>query len=330
MKRLVIGDPHTRPSNLEESHRVMEMAEALAKDHKVDRIEILGDLLHTHAVIRLEAQEFWTEWLFRLSHADYPKDIVVLVGNHDLSGDHNSKSNALSVFTRMDCHGLLIVEQPESRGIYAYSPYMHDPTNFLAQANLLSRHGAKVLVCHQTIAGAQYENSFYAPDGIDPNLIPFDLIFSGHIHKAQILKSGEKTVIYPGTPLWSSASDINEDKGIWLYTHDDQGKLLNSEFFSTAKVCKPMIGISWTQGEEMPKLPEGEVNLHIELIGSSDWIKEQKERFQGKAAIKSRITDSRPVRMKSGANFEHFFNNVFQTELDKAELLKFMRGEGLV
>jgi DNA repair exonuclease SbcCD nuclease subunit len=332
VKRLVIGDPHIRPSNLDESERLMRFVNSLIRQHKPDRVEILGDLFHLHSIVRLEVLEFWNGWLDTLT-VDEDVDIIVLVGNHDIDGDYSSHFSSLSVFQHMarKRKNLKIVEHPRTEGVFAYISYHHDPEQFLASARYMAtQENAKVLVCHQTIVGAQFENGFYSPDGIDPKDIPFDLIFSGHIHMHQILKSGEKTVIYPGTPSWQSASDVNEDKGVWIYTHDDEtGKLLNSEFFSTASVCKPMVGVTWTQGEEMPKLPEGEASLHVELVGSSDWVKEQKELFQGKAAIKARITDSRPIRMKSGTNFEHFFNNVFQTELNKEELLKFMKGEGL-
>jgi DNA repair exonuclease SbcCD nuclease subunit len=332
MKILRAGDPHVRPTNIGESHKVMEMVRSLALSHKVDRIEILGDLLHTHAIIRLEVLEFWSYWLRELAEI---KETLVLVGNHDMVGDHNSISHSLSVFQQdlaLQSRGLTIVDAPMTRGIYAYLPYYHDKEHFLTSAKYLADHeNAKVLVCHQTITGAQYDNGFYAPDGIDPSLIPFDLIFSGHIHKHQILQANGKTVIYPGTSRWDSASDVNEQKGLWLYDHDDlTGALNTSQFFSTAKICKPMVSVSWTQGEDMPKLPEGDATLYIELIGTSDWIKEQKTRFLGKASIKTKITDSKSTSRKVGGDLAHFLENVFQTSMDRNALLKFMQEEDLV
>jgi DNA repair exonuclease SbcCD nuclease subunit len=334
MRILRIGDPHIRPSNIEESEHMLEMALYIAKTNKIDRIEILGDLMHTHSIIRLEVLEFWDRWLKKLSSNGH--DLVVLIGNHDLSGDYHSAAHALKVFKPMEnlrqSHAITIVDEPVTKGIYAYLPYYHNPEHFLTSARYLATHeDAKVLVCHQTLGGAQYENGFYAPDAIDPSTIPFDLIISGHIHKRQIINAGGKTIIYPGTPRWDSVSDANEDKGIVLYIHDDKtGEIVSTEFFSTAKVCRPIVSILWNEGEEMPILPDSNARLHVELAGSSDWIKEQKERFQGKASIKAKTTDTRLARMKSGTNFEYFINNVFQTKVRKEDLLNYMRRENLV
>ncbi len=324
-KTLRIGDPHVRPSNLEESDRVMEMALSLAKRHAVQRVEILGDLFHTHAIVRLEVLEFWQKWLSRFN--DF--DTVVLVGNHDMVGDHNSTTHALNVFKGKIPY---IVDQPRRLGIYGYLPYRHSREHFIKDVQQLASTGAKVLVCHQTISGSQYENGFYAPDGIDPADIPFNLIFSGHIHKRQIIKAGDKTVIYPGTSRWESISDANEEKGLCIYEHDETtGALLGSEFFSSAKICKPIISVAWFQGDEEPKLPHlDDIKLHVELIGTSDWVKEQKKRYLGKASIKAKITDSKTASRKAGDNISHFVENIFQTSVDKQQLLKFMQEEGLV
>lgn len=334
MKILRIGDPHVRPSNIEESFKVMEFACHLAGRHAVDRIEILGDLFHTHAIVRIEVLEFWKHWfdvLTEMRQADHI-ETVVLVGNHDMTGDHNSTSHAMSVFAPWSMSPK-IIDKPTVMGLYGYLPYQHSLERYTESVRELASAGAKTLVCHQTITGSQYENGFYAPDGIDPAYIPFDLIFSGHIHKRQIITAGTKTIIYPGTSRWESVSDANEEKGLWIYEHDDQtAKLLKSEFFSTAGICKPILSVTWEQERgEMPDLPNLEdIRLHIELIGTSDWIKEQKKKFLGRASIKAKITDSKSASRKAGDNIAHFVENIFQTSMDRKQLLEFMRGEDLV
>lgn len=328
MKTLRIGDPHVKPGNLEEAGRIMEMALSLAQAHDVDRIEILGDQMHTHAIIRLEVLEFWNRWMPRFT--DY--GTIVLVGNHDMSGDHGSTDHSLKVF-KYSADMPLIVDSPTTVGIYGYLPYYHNPEHFVTSArHLATNEGAKVLICHQTLGGAQYENGFYAPDAIDPGLLPYDLIISGHIHKRQIIEANGKTIIYPGTAKWDTLSDANEPKGLTIYTHDDvTGKILSTEFFSTHKICKPIMSIVIKQGELSPEISDfNSVRLNVELVGTSDWIKEQREKFRGIASVRAKITDSRQVRMENGTSLEEFISKVYQTDMDKEVLLDYMIGEGLV
>src|SRR5271154_1096110 len=93
LKILRIGDPHAKINNLDEMGRLMDFVLQTAMTHQPERIELLGDLFHTHAVLRLEVQQFWAKYLALLSKHFYT---VVLVGNHDLSGNYNSTFSSLS------------------------------------------------------------------------------------------------------------------------------------------------------------------------------------------------------------------------------------------
>jgi predicted phosphodiesterase len=333
LRFLRIGDPHVKPSNLEESHKIMGMACELATRHGANRIEILGDLFHTHAIVRLEVLEFWKHWFDILTELHFNDGIetVVLVGNHDMSGDRYSAGHAMRVFPATK-YSPKIIDRPTTLGIYGYLPFRHNREDFIVDVQQLASSGAKTLVCHQSITGCTFENGYYDPHGIDPGDIPFSLVISGHIHKWQTFSSGEKTIIYPGTPRWDSASDANERKGLSLYEHDEiTGAIVSTEFFSTAKVCRPIINLIWQQGELITPIPSGNIQAHIELIGTSAWVKEQKELLKGSSAsIKATITDARLVRMKTGTNLEKFLHEIYQTTVDKNELLTYMRSEELV
>lgn len=316
---LRVGDPHIKPSNIAEAEMLMQLVYDTAVKYNVDRIEILGDLMHTHSVIRLEVLEFWDRWLFKLSSS---KELIVLVGNHDKSGDYNSSSNSLSVFSRIKNENLKIINSPTKIGIYGYMPYIHDKDTFIGMANDLAI-SCKILVCHQTIDGSRYESGFYAPDGVDPGRINFDTIISGHIHKKQTINISGKTIIYPGTPKWDTASDANESKGIWLFRHDvENGKILSEEFISTAGTCTPILGIEWREGNEAPAIPENS-KVTIELIGSSSWISKQKSILKNKVSIKSKITDKKNTEQrKTGGSLENFIVNLYITNIDKELMLK--------
>lgn len=95
-KVLRVGDPHAKINNLEEMSKLMDFVLETARLHKVSQIEILGDLFHTHAVLRLEVQEFWAKYIGLLSH-HFPT--IILVGNHDLSGNYNSSFSSQHVWT---------------------------------------------------------------------------------------------------------------------------------------------------------------------------------------------------------------------------------------
>lgn len=323
MKILRIGDPHVRVTNLEEWEKLAHFIVDVALEKSPDRIEILGDLFHTHAVIRLEVQDFWTCWLETLSDK---QELFVLRGNHDMSGDHNLNISALSIFNRLKKKNLHIIENPQAYGVYGYVPYHHDNDRFVEHANNLAKEGCKILVCHQTFSGSKYENGFYDPNGIDPDLLKFDTIISGHIHARQ--RFGK--VIYPGTPVWSSSSDANQPKGLWLVEHDDLGKIVEEEFVDTSKVCTPYIELIYSEGDQEPIVPS---NAKVSLIlkGSSAWISREKEKFKGKVNLKAKFTDVKKVETrKVGKGFEDFLRNTFSSTLDKDRLMKLAKETGIV
>lgn len=327
LKILRIGDPHIRPSNIAEGERLMAFAQQVAMGAKVDRVEILGDLFHTHAVIRLEVLEFWDRWLTKFRDT---VETIVLVGNHDMTGDHNNTgSHALTVFKRLENERLKIIDKPTKIGIFGYLPYVHDEGTFLSNVRELASQGAKTLVCHAEFSGSQFDNGFYSPSGFNPDEVPFTTIISGHIHKEQVIANGK--VDYPGTPKWDTASDANEQKGIWLYEHDAlTGKVINRDRISTAHVCTPIVAFQWIEGEEEPVIPDG-TKATVELIGSSAWISKQKAILKGKVGIKSKTTDQkRKSERKAGNSLENYILNMYDTKMDRIKLMQFAKEIGIV
>lgn len=324
MKILRIGDPHIKPVNIDECEALMHFIHDTVLNEKPDRLEILGDLFHTHSILRLEVINFWDSWLDILSEA---VETIVLVGNHDQSGDYSADYHALSVFHRIKRRNLKIIENPQNQGIFAYVSYMHDPEKFIETANTLATQGAKVLVCHQTFNGAKYESGVYAPDGIDPSRLNFALIVSGHIHSTQAFGN----VKYPGTPKWDTASDANEKKGIWLYEHDDTtGDIISETMISTESVVTPIVSLTWQEGEAMPEFPAN-ARAAIELVGTSDWISKNKGLLKGKVSISSKFTDKvNKDDRKTGVDFIDFMSNHFMTTMDRPSLLKYAKEMGLI
>jgi DNA repair exonuclease SbcCD nuclease subunit len=321
-----MGDPHIRPNNIVEAERLMEFTLKLIVSAKVDRFEILGDLFHTHAVLRLEVVQFWNRWLEKFSDIT---ETVVLVGNHDQSGDYDKGDHALEVFKRIKNERLKIIDKPTVIGAFGYLPYIHSASILLESARELASQGAKTLVCHATFSGSQFDNGFYAPEGINPDDIPFETIISGHIHKEQIIANGK--VDYPGTAKWDTASDANEHKGVWLYEHNPlNGKVINRDKISTSKVVTPIVSFKWVEGEDAPIIPEG-AKASVELVGSSDWITKQKSKLKGKVSISSKFTDKKEKsERKAGNSLENFLNNLYVSTMDRESLLRFAKEIGIV
>lgn len=333
MKILRIGDPHIKPNNIDEAEKLFHFINDTILERKPDRVEILGDLFHTHSVIRLEVLEFWDAWLDILSEAC---ELVVLVGNHDMTGNYSYHEHALTVFKRLQSkkRNLKIVELPRVEGIYGYMPYTHKQDNFISLANGLIDYGAKVLVCHQSFLTSKFESGMYDPSGFDSSLLRFELIISGHIHKYQKVIADGKTIIHPGTPKWDTASDANEDKGIWLYEHDDStGAIISAELIHTKHVVTKIVSIVWEEGKELPAIESG-VKTTVELIGSADWVNKHKQNLKGHCGIKTKITDNvKNEARKPGKDFLDFITNIFVVDefyAKRAALIKYMKDNSLV
>jgi len=332
-KILRIGDPHIKPSNLEEAEKLFHFINAKILELQPDRVEILGDLFHTHAVIRLEVLEFWNGWLdVFVAHENI--EFVVLIGNHDMTGNYESHTSALGVFKHMakKHKNLKIVENPRTEGIYSYISYTHDRNTFYDTCRRLASEGSKVLICHQSFSTSKFESGTYDPEGIDPSPIPFDLIISGHIHAHQKCVADGKTIIHPGTPKWDSLSDANEDKGIWLYEHDDiTGAIVNETLIRTAGVVTKIVSLVWEEGKDLPAIPSG-CKVNIELIGSSQWVGDQKKVLKGTVSLSTKITDrANKTERKPGRDFQDFMTNLYSCDVERRpKLLKYMRDNGII
>lgn len=326
MKILRVGDPHVKVGNIAESKSLIDFIVKTALELKVDRIEVLGDLFHTHAIVRLEVVDFWVWALKKLSEIC---EVVVLVGNHDQSGDYNSDNSSLSVFGLMGWKNLFIVEKPILLGIFGYIPYTHNNNKFISDANSLADNGIKVLVCHQTLQGSKYESGMYAPDGIPIEgwAERFTHIISGHIHSEQSFAN----VIYPGTARWDTAADANLRKGIWLYEHSLDGKIVVSTFISTENVCSPIRSVAFREGDLVEAVWPKNARVAVELVGTSTWCAQQKDKLKGKCSISTKITDRQKSAIRTpGNNLEHFLKNVFVSTTDKDSLIKLAKEMGIV
>lgn len=269
---LMVGDMHVRPDDLADCENLMEgLLETLEACPQVAEIWFLGDLFHTHAWIHVDVQAFWLKWLRTLSELAL---VNVVIGNHDQapSGNHavqwvKETSLEVTVFDEASLHpGFAVV------------PYMRKE-DFL-QATEELKGPSSILICHQTFAGAQFENGFYAPEGVSPDAISFANVISGHIHEPQILKGANSTIYYVGSPRWISLNDANSERFIHLVSISSEGDLVEIEKIPTGQWCKRILRVevtpesTWTERTlDLKVVGEGD-EYHFDLRGPKVWCEE--------------------------------------------------------
>lgn len=318
-KTLVIGDPHVQISNLKDSEKLIDFIINTAIARKVMNVEFLGDLFHTHAVIRIEVIDFWQRSFKKMVASNL--NCTVLVGNHDQPGskEKEQEMNALNIFDIHD--NFTIVNKPSEILGTAYIPYMSDRQSFIDAAKKLYDQGAtELLVAHQTFTGAQYENGFFSEEGIDPGLIPQKQIISGHIHKSQQVGK----CFYPGTPKWDTMADANEPKGIWIFTHEDSGEYVDKEFISTADIVTPIISYDIKEGDVLPEVNPSARN-YVTLEGKTAWINNIKSKLKN-CNIKIKPTDRTASKTNSSLSIDKYLESEFEpvAGIEKDELKQFI------
>lgn len=318
-KILRVGDPHVTVGNIEESRALMDFVLKTAIEKQVRWVEFLGDLFHTHAVVRSEVLDFWSVVFTKFAMAKIP--MRVIVGNHDQVGDKERESvHALVPFKNYPY--LTIIDNCFIAEPFSYLPYMADEEKFFEAAEKMRE--AKVLICHQTFQGSTFENGFFATDGIDIARVPQDIVISGHIHKQQ--KIGKCT--YPGTAKWDKATDAGSDKGIWFYEHAEDGSILVEEFITTREIVTPIYRIIIKEGEEEIDLPDGRIAL--ELHGTTTWLTKMKKKYKGKASIRAVPVDRKTAKVDNSKllSIEDFAMTAFQpiAGVTKEDVVNYIRG----
>ena len=219
-KFLLVGDLHVQLNNLEDTQIIFDTIRSLVAERNIDHVVYLGDIYHTHSVMRQEVVKIVRDNIKSTKGTNQAQPIV-LVGNHDLIGPTNNSANALTLTLSGEA---TVIDKPYSAsGFYTFMPFTPDNNEFISKCNEL---GGEFLFCHQTFDGSRFENGFYAPGGVDQNKISQKLIISGHIHKAQTLGK----VIYVGTPRPISSAEYNDVKGLNILSiGTDDGDIYNME-----------------------------------------------------------------------------------------------------
>ncbi|WNM70311.1 calcineurin-like phosphoesterase superfamily domain protein [Myxococcus phage Mx1] len=265
-KVLYVGDPHATPGSLPELRRLVDFICEVVRKESVDYVCFLGDLFHTHSTVNLGVLSFWNQAFREITRHGYPNWVFALVGNHDRSGREGDTDHALMLY---QTPRLTVVDRPMHLpwgGIAV--PYVADPSELV---RIGQESKCKLMVCHQTFDGSSYENGFYASDGIDPNLVPQEVIISGHIHAPQ--RVGK--VWYPGSPRWQTVSDANTQRAIWVVDHDVDGTVLAKRPYDVSGVCTPIWVLKDAEDAQV-SLSGLTGTIIVDVHGSPSYVKERK------------------------------------------------------
>lgn len=324
MKTMIVGDLHSMPSNLEDTGIILDLCKQHAKIHNVEAIIFLGDIFHTHAVVRQEPAHFVKRKVLAMTDLKIP--IFLMAGNHDGQSPHSVETNSVRlVFGGMEDEGIFVVDTPEGHLYknFFMVPFIGDNNQFVASCQ---KNPDSILVCHQTVAGAYYENKQLAPGGVNQNLLPQKFVIAGHIHMNQQVSK----VFYPGTPRALTANEYNDSKGLWIFDSENYSWLM----VSTDDLVKRFIryeveeGKDWGDFNESSWKPKDDVRIWVS--GSETFYRQFVEEYEHLADRVRFIPNIRKVLGKSidvEANGENLYKGLGRYVFDIYEADDNLKGK---
>lgn len=334
MKVLSVGDPHTRVQDIPECEKLLDRVEAVADeagiDHNTGFIVLMGDLFHNHSIMHVEVMHFWRRRLERLVKKCW---VYILLGNHDGPQDAQQGVHALAA---LEMKGVTIVDkptqmclgpQPQKDGswkkfpILYGVPFMRSNDDFIQAMKVIGEMNDTPPYCHQEFNGCRYDllnhdgKAYYSKTGVDPEAIPQKLVISGHIHTGQ--EFGK--VWYVGAPRWMTASDVNQDRFVWVIEHDDlTGQITKRTPYPTDPACQRLVQVEDTEAApaDPAKFPEGAAVM-VDIKGSAAWILERKTFWHGRARVRTFATNERQSVVKESDGIAVAFKKFLGAYLPK-------------
>ena len=241
---LVVGDIHVTPDELDECRALINGIIELRAKHGYEVVVFLGDQFHTHSVLSLQVVAFWRWAVSALRAAGYRQ--IHLRGNHDMAANGDGP-HALEVYRELlDPLDFIVDGATSADGILFIGHHVNEEDFQATIQKMCPGHEPRLVVCHQTFEGAQYENGFYAPDGFDQTKVPGIKIISGHVHRRAVLGK----VVYEGSPRWRTKSDAGEAKCVVGYPKGMLGDFVTHD---TSAYCTPIEVVEDTEGSSFSR-----------------------------------------------------------------------------
>lgn len=222
LKTLVIGDPHFKVSNAQQTDEMVTSILKIAKEIRPELIVCLGDILDRHETIHVSPLTRATNFLKSLSEVAH---LIVIIGNHDRPNNSNFLTNEHPFSALQYWDNITLVDKVKVTTIdnfkFVSVPYV-PPGRFREAlstkvSDFSDFQGVTAIFAHQEFQGAKMGAITSTNGDVWPLDLP--LVISGHIHDYDHLQTN---IIYVGTPIQHAWGD-KSDKTISLFTFKSDG-----------------------------------------------------------------------------------------------------------
>lgn len=211
---LVIGDCHFKSRYIHVRRSEIMVNQILEKVEKLkdelDFIVVLGDTLHTHETVNIEAYTRAVNFLMRLSEL---VKVYLLIGNHDLKNNKEFCSKIHAFNSVKPWKNVTVVDEPLKDEFFTFCPYVATG-RFKEALEKVDYLNSKIVFGHQEIRGVKMGNVRSIKGDVWPQDNP--LLVTGHIHDFSTFDN----VINVGTPMQQNFGET-KDKAIMLIKIED-------------------------------------------------------------------------------------------------------------
>ena len=256
MSILIIGDPHFKCGNSEDTNILHEHSVRLARKYHVDFIVVLGDVFHQHETVNIGPMDRVVSWFADLAEV---APTYVLVGNHDrrnnrvfLTTEHSMRGISGANITII--HDTLRVERDGKN--YVFVPYV-PPGRFMEALNRVPWEDSTIIFAHQEFKGGEYNGIISAEGDEWDSTAPY--IVTGHLHNYHKVGSN---ILYTGTPFQENFGEL-PNKALVLFDTETMK-------FKRLKIpCIPKIQVTIKSKHIMTYEPPENFKLQIKIQGTS-------------------------------------------------------------
>jgi DNA repair exonuclease SbcCD nuclease subunit len=201
---LVVGDLHIKSDNFDEIDIVLSDMKKICEEEKIDRIVLLGDILHYHERIFVQPLNKAQRFIGACTRIAFT---YILVGNHDMENNQQFLTSAHWMNAMKMWQNIKIVDKVVEEEKFLLCPYVF-PGRFIEALNTgnMMWKDKKLIFAHQEFKGCKM-GAIVSENG-DEWSEEFPSVISGHIHDTQKIYSGK--VYYPGAPLQHTFGDVDK------------------------------------------------------------------------------------------------------------------------
>lgn len=250
MKILVVGDPHFKVDNREETDILHREVLFNLQKHHPDFLVILGDTLDRHETIHVSPL---TRAVNFIKDCSKLTKTFLLIGNHDVKNNKQIFSDEHPFVAFEGFPNITVVKNVVTYQDFLFCPYL--PTGLFNDYVKPEDH-IKIIFCHQEFYQAEINKDIFSKDG--DRWDRKKLIISGHVHKRQI----SEYIWYIGTPFQHNFGE-DPDKSISLI---DVGEKITEERIFLSIPKKITLELNYQEFRELDYT--GQEDLRVIVTGN--------------------------------------------------------------